>query len=54
MDLNPGRYAIYRHPVSGWHVTSNMEHIDLRDSLAEAVDAACAHAEAESHKVPTC
>lgn len=44
MQANPGRYAIYRNPIGGWHVTRDMKRIDLCVDLPEAMDAAYAHA----------
>lgn len=55
---SPGRYGIYTCPTlstcNSWHLVRGPEQIGKHDTLAEAVDAAHAHAEAEALKVPTC
>ena len=48
MQANPGRYAIYQGPLRAWHVTRDMQRIDLCNTLPEAMDAAYADAEARA------
>lgn len=54
MEANPGRYAIYPTDWGQWNVTRDMQRIDLFDTLAEAMDAAYADAEARAALVATC
>lgn len=55
IEANPGRYAIYYYGLMRkWRVRLDGQLIDTTDTLAEAIDAAYAHAEAEALKVPTC
>lgn len=54
MAANPGRYAIYRNPIGGWHVTRDMARVDLCTDLPEAMDAAYTDAETRAALVPTC
>lgn len=53
MRANPGRYAVYRNPIGGWHVTKDMKRVDLCADLPDAMDAAYADANTQAMKEPS-
>lgn len=54
MKATPGRYGVYLNYNREWKVRRDFQFVATADSLAEAMDAAYADAEARAALAPTC